>query len=323
MNELDQKLLNVFQQHGFQNSRTLASLMGVGERTLHRRISAMRREGIIKIIAVPDFVLFGYKAWAKIGIKVKPQSLSYVATQLANNPSIYFVAYSYGPFDIMIAVHFYNIDSLTCFINSELTKIKGIQNTETIVLTSPRKYYNFSWPTPSFKKTRNGLGYDLDAGTNPNHYEIDKADQSILSILMEDGLTRPASIKSRLGMGESTIRKRIKKMWSIGLFRMVVVPNPEILEHEVWATMGININKRQAHEVLDAIVKYPEVYLASVAVGRFNLVIAARFHHIDFINQFINIKLPAIEGVSYVETFLHNKPLKYHNIHWPIQKNGT
>ncbi|MBW1612475.1 MAG: Lrp/AsnC family transcriptional regulator [Deltaproteobacteria bacterium] len=318
MDELDQKLLHELQKQGFENSRTLASLLGVGERTVHRRISAMRREGIIKIIALPDFVLFGYKAWAKIGIRVKPQSLSYVASQLANNPSIYFVAYAYGPFDIMIAVHFYNIDSLTIFINSELTKIKGILNTETMVLTSPRKYYNFSWPRASFKKIRNGLGYDFDAGTNGNHYEIDKADQRILSILMEDGLARPADMKSRLGIGESTIRKRIKKMSSNGVFRMVVVPNPEILEHEVWATMGITIENRLAHEVLDSIIKHPEVYLASVAVGRFNLVIAARFHHIDFINQFVNIKLPAIKGVSYVETFVHNKPLKYHNIHWPI-----
>jgi DNA-binding Lrp family transcriptional regulator len=318
MDELDQKLLNELLSHGFQNSRTLASLLGLGERTIHRRISAMRREGIIKIIALPDFVSFGYKAWAKIGIKVKPQSLSYVAGELAKNPSIYFVAYAYGPFDIIIAVHFYNIDSLTCFINTELTKIKGILSTETMVLTNPRKYYNFSWPTPHFKKSQNGLGYYLDTGTNRNHYEIDRTDQKILSILMEDGLTRPAKIKSRLDMGEGTIRKRMKKMSSNGVFKIVVVPNPEVLEHEVWATMGITINNRLAHEVLDAIVKYPEVYLASVAIGRFNLVIAARFHHIDFINQFVNIKLPAIKGVSYVETFLHNKPLKYHNIHWPI-----
>jgi len=107
-------------------------------------------------------------------------------------------------------------------------------------------------------------------------------------------------------------------MSSNGLFRIVVLPNPQVLEHEVWATMGITINKRPAHQVLDAIVKHSEVYLASAAVGRFNLVIAARFHHIDFINQFVNIKLPAIDGVSYVETFVHNKPLKYHNINWPI-----
>lgn len=318
MDELDQKILNEFQRQGFQNSRTLSPLLGVGERAVFRRINAMRREGIIKIIALPDFVLFGYEAWAKIGIKVKPRSLSYVADQLSKNPLIYFVAYAYGTFDIIIAVHFYDINSLTWFINSELTKIKGILSTETMVLTSPRKYYNFSWPTPLFKKTKNGWEHNLDASTNRNHYEIDEVDRRILSILMEDGLTRPASIKSRLGIGESTIRKHMKKMSNNGVFKIVVVPNPEVLKHAVWATMGITINNRLAHEVLDSIVKHPEVYLASVAIGRFNLVIAARFHHMDVINQFVNIKLPAIEGISYVETFVHNKPLKYHNIHWPI-----
>lgn len=318
MDELDQKLLNVLQRKGFQNSRTLASLLGVGERTVYRRISTMRSKGIIKIIAIPDFVLLGYRAWAKVGIKVEPQSLSYVADQLVNNPSIYFVACAYGTFDIIIAVHFYDIDSLAHFINSELTKIKGIISTETVVLTSPRKYYNFSWPKPLFKKTKNGWQHHHEAGTGHNYYKIDEVDRRILSILMEDGLTRPADMKSRLGIGESTIRKRMKKISSNGLFRIVVVPNPEVLEQEVWGTMGITINNRPAHEVLDDMVKYPEVYLASVSIGRFNLVIAARFHDINFLNHFVTIDLPAIDGVSYVETFLHNKPLKYHNIHWPI-----
>ena len=316
MDKLDQKLLNELQIRGFQKNPVIASLLGVGERTVYRRIHAMRREGIIKIIALPDFVLFGYKAWAKIGIKAKPRSLSYVTGQLAKNPSIYFVADSYGTFDIMIAVRFYNIDSLTYFINSELIKIKGILTTETMMLTTPRKYYNFSWPAPLFNK-KNGLQHYLDTADNRNRYEPDEVDRKILSILMEDGLTRPASMKSMLGMGESTIRKHIKTMSSNNIFRIVVVPNPEVLRHEVWATMGITINKRVDHEILDDIVKYSEVYLASAAVGRFNLVIAARFHHINRVNQFVTIDLPAIEGVSYVETFVHNKPIKYHNINWP------
>jgi len=318
MDELDQKLLNELQRQGFQKNRSLASLLGVGERTVYRRISAMRREGIIKIIALPDFVSVGYRAWAKVGIKVEPKSLSYVARQLVESPSIYFVAYVYGTFDIIIAVRFSDIDSLTYFVNSELSKIKGILSTETMVLTSPRKYYNFSWPKPLFKKTKNGWQHYPATGTGHNHYEVDEVDRRILDILMEDGLTRPATIKSRLGMSESTIRKHMKKMSSNGLFRIVVVPNPEVLEHEVWATMGITISNRSGHEILDDIVKHPEVYLASVSIGRFNLIIAARFHNIDFLNQFVTVELPSIAGVSYVETFLHNKPLKYHNIKWPI-----
>lgn len=318
MDELDQKILNELQKQGFQKSHVLASLLGVGERTVHRRVNNMKSEGIIKIIAIPDFVSFGYKAWAKVGIKVEPKSLSYVAHQLVESPSIYFVAYALGTFDIIIAVHFDNIDSLTHFLSSELTKIKGILSTETMVLTSPRKYYHFSWSKPLFKKIKNGWQHYLCSDGGHNCYEFDEADRRILSILMEDGLTRPATMKSRLGMGESTIRKRIKKMLSNGAFRIIVVPNPEVLENEVWATMGITINNRPAHGILDAIVEHPEVYLASVSVGRFNLIIAARFHGIGFLDRFITIELPAIEGVSYVETFLHNKPLKYHNIKWPI-----
>jgi Lrp/AsnC family transcriptional regulator for asnA, asnC and gidA len=320
MDELDQKLLNVLQRKGFQNSRTLASLLGVGERTIYRRITKMRSKGIIKIIAIPDFVLFGYRAWAKVGIKVEPQSLTYVAGQLAENPSIYFVAYAYGRFDIIIAVHFFDINSLTNFINSELIRIKGIQSTETMVLTSPRKYYNFCWPPPLSEETKNGRQHYVDGSANHRNYTIEQTDRRILSILMEDGLSRPATMKSRLGMGEGTIRKRMKKMINKGAFRIVAVSNPELLKHQVWGTMGITINKRPAHEILDAIVKHPEVYLASVAIGRFNLVIAARFRDIDLLNQFVTIDLPAIEGVSYVETFLHNKPLKYHNIHWATPK---
>lgn len=318
MDELDQKLLNELQRQGFQKNRSLASLLGVGERTVYRRISAMRSEGIIKIIALPDFVSFGYKAWAKVGIKAEPRYLPRVARQLVDSPSIYFVAYVYGTFDIIIAVHFSDIDSLTYFVNSELTKIDGILSTETMVLTSPRKYYNFFWPKPLYKKTEDGWQHYSDTGTSYERYQIDDVDRRILSILMEDGLTRPATIKSRLGMSESTIRKHMKEMLSNGVFRIIVVPNPEVLEYEVWATMGITINNRSGHEILDDIVKHPEVYLASVSIGRFNIIIATRFHTIDFLNQFVTVELPAIEGVSYVETFLHNKPLKYHNIKWPI-----
>ena len=135
-------------------------------------------------------------------------------------------------------------------------------------------------------------------------------------VLFGAGLIRPANLKSRLGIGESIIRKRLKDMLNREVFKIAVVPNPEILEYEVWATMGITIHHQFAHKVIDGIIKYPAVYLASLSLGRFNLVIAARFQNIDLLNQFIKTELPAIEGISSVEAFLHNKPLKYHNINW-------
>lgn len=316
MDKLDQKILNELERLGFQKSATLANILGVGERTIRRRINSMISNGAIKVIAVPNPILFGFSAWTKIGIKVAPGSLSRVTRVLAEHPSVYFVAYSLGRFDIIIAVRFDTIDRLTYFVNSELPRVKGVLSAETWLFVSPRKYYHFSWPAPVFEKTKNGWEPYHDATVSHSHYKVDEVDRRILGILGEDGLIRSASLKSRLGIGEGTIRKRMKDMLDNEVYKVEVVPNPEILEDEAWATVGITINQQDAHKVIDSIIKYPAVYLASVSLGRFNLIIAARFHNTNLLNQFVMMDLPSIQGISSTETFLHNKPLKYHNINW-------
>jgi DNA-binding Lrp family transcriptional regulator len=321
VDELDKKILSELQSQGFQKSGTLAPLLGVGERTLRRRISNMRNKGIIKIVAVPNPVSFGYRGWAKIGIRMMPGYLNNVASQLVQHPSVYFVAHSIGTFNIIIAVNFHTIDRLAHFVNSELIKISGIHSVETMMLVCPRKYYHFSWPTPSFEDTENAGEYDRDADASSN-YGVNSVERKIVSILMEDGLARPKALKSRLGIGENTIRKCIKNMLNKGIFKIEVVPNTEALEYEAWATMGIVTHSQFAHKVLDNIIGHPAVYLASTSLGRFNLIIAARFHSMDSLNQFANVELPSIVGVSSVDTFLHNKPLKYHNINWLDSKNS-
>lgn len=315
MDELDQKLLSELQSRGYQKTAALSSILGAGERTIRRRISVMRSNGTIKVVAVPNPMLFGHRAWAKIGIKVEPKSLCSVASELVQHPSPYFVAYSLGTFDIMIAAHFDNMDRLTYFVNSELTKLKGISSTETIILTCPRKYYNFSWPAPLFRKTQDGWEH-YDGAVSHDQYQADELDRRIVGALMEDGLARPADLKSKLGVGESSLRKRIKNMLRAGVYHIEVVPNPEVLEYEVWATMGITINNQFAHKVIDAIIKNQAVYLAAVSIGRFNVMISARFHNMDLLRRFVDMELPQIEGLGSVETFLHSKPLKYHNITW-------
>ena len=317
MDQLDQKLLAQLQVRGFQKSSTLAKGLSAGERTIHRRISAMKSKGLIKIVAVPNPVLLGCKGWAKIGIRVERTYVFSVARELVKHPSVYFVAYSLGTFDIIIAVQFDTIERLSSFVNSDLNSIKGVLSTETMLLMYPRKYYNFSWPAPLTGET----GGSLETSDSPGNYKVDETDRRIISVLKEDGLLRPKTVKTRLRLGESTVRKRIRSMLKAGAFTMEVVPNPEVLGSEVWATMGVTTNHQFAHEVIDTLLKHPAVYLAAVSLGRFNIILSARFHNIDQLHWFINGELSKIEGVSSIETLLHSKPLKYHSITWPDSLN--
>ena len=314
MDKLDYKLIDQLQSQDFQKSTVLAQHLGVGARTVRRRLSAMKNKGIIKVIGVPNPMSYG--SWAKIGIKVEPGTLREVANKLIEHQSVYFVAYCLGTFNIMIGVLFETMDQLALFFNSELTRIKGIASAETMMLLCPRKYYNFSWPEPVWEDKGDGKGASHNSASYYNYNEIDDMDRRIMDYLMKDALTPVKVLKSRLGIGESTIRNRIKRLLKLDIFRIEAVPNPELLEYEVWATMGVTINHQFAHKVINSIIKNPAVYLASVSVGRFNIIIAARFQNLNLLNDFVGTELAEIEGISAIETFLLTKPLKYHTIKW-------
>ena len=316
LDELDRELLHELERTGNLKAATLAHRFNVRERTIRRRIGNMLREDIIRVVALPNFPLLGYRAWTKIGIKVEGGQLSSVTRWLAEHPRIYFVACALGTFEILIAVNYKTTAGLMYFLNSELTEVKGIRSAEAMMLAYPIKYYNFSWPAPKFKKDKDGGEYYVDVNSATSVCELDEVDSKILSILQEDGLVRPQDIKSKLGIGESTIRKRVSNMLNNGAFKTVVVPNPEVLEYEAWATMGITVNDRFSPKTMRILAEHPAVYLASYSIGRFNLIIAARFHSIDLLDRFVNMELPTMTGVGSAETFLHVMPLKYHNINW-------
>lgn len=318
MDELDHKIITHCEYTGFQKSTELADIFGVGDRTIRRRISNIISNNIVKIIAVPNFILLGHRAWARIGIKVDPGFLSKVASELVSHHSIHFVNYALGRFDIIISAYFDTMDKLTHFVNSELTRVDGILNAEAMLLVSPRKYMLFQWPATVSSETKTVEESYRDTTFHHSHYRLDEIDRRILDILGDNGLARPASMVPKLGIGENKIRKRMKTMLQNEVYKLNLVPVAEALHCEAEATIGITINHRFPHKIIDAILKHPSVFLASISLGRFNLVIATRFHKLHLLNQFVTEFLPSIPGIGSTETYLHGKRLKYFSVIWPI-----
>ncbi len=318
MDEIDRQLIMDLETKGFQKSSALAHLYGLSERTIRRRVNTLISSELIKVIVAPNFVLLGFEAWGRIGIKVEPGSISRVARVLVCHPAIHFVAYTLGGFDIIISVYFDTIEKLTQFVNSELSKVEGILSTETILLVQPRRYMLFSWPAPSFRSSKNKFESHYNPKVIHTKYKLDEVDQSILNILMEDGPIRPKILASRLGIGENTIRKHLKTIALDEVYKIEIVPNVDVVEYHTQAQTLINISSHAPHKIIDSILEHSAVYLASACLGRFNLVIATRFRNPDLLEQFVTKFLPSIPGISSTETCLHVKRLKYYNTTWPI-----
>jgi Lrp/AsnC family transcriptional regulator for asnA, asnC and gidA len=318
MDQIDQKILRELEVKGYQKPADLAPRIGIGAEAIRRRINEMRATGDLFVVAMPNPISLGYRAWAHIGIKVGSGYLDRVTAELLKYPSVYWIAYSLSQYDIWIATLFKSLTELGFFINSELTRIEGIIDTEKSVFTHVRKYYRFSWPAPVFKRTGSGLAQYPDAAEK-NNYQIDETDRKILDILTEDGLTSTANLKARLGVGERTIRKRINNMHSRQLFTLEVVPNLERLAGTM-VYLGIVVKEHSAQEVADTIVKKPSVYFTAEAIGRHNLIVMARFEDTESANHFITLELPEIAGIASIEPFLYTKVIKLRGIHLPYSR---
>jgi len=316
LDELDRELLHELERTGNLKAATLVRGLNVGERTIRRRINNMLRDDIIKIVALPNLLLLGHRAWAFIGIQVASEYLDSVTRWLVEHPRIYFVAYVLGRFDIIIAVDYKTPDGLIYFLTSELVGVRGIRGTEAMMLVNPTKYYNFCWPISNLKNGKAMGEYCVDTSSATDVYELDEVDSAILSALREDGIVRPTSLKSKLGIGEGAIRQRIRNMLNHKIFQTVAVSNPEVIEYELWATVGITVNDRFSHKSVMTLAEHPAVYLASYSLGRFNFIVEARFHSVTLLEQFVHTELRTIKGVDSVETYLHVKHLKYNNINW-------
>jgi len=311
MDELDQKILKVMEREGFKGSNELATILGTSPRTIQRHMKKMNQEGIFKTVAVPNFPAFGFHGWARIGIKVDPKLLDNVARELVTNHFVYFVAYSLGYYDLIISVAMPSIEMLIYFVNYELTNIEGITAKETMLMVHPVKYYRYRWASPIFKKYQSAL--EFDAPDDHPRYEATDLDRKILQIWLDNGLIRPGIMSKKLGAPENVVRKRMKYMRENQVVTLEVVPNKEVLEDEAWATIGVNTRHKFDNRALELIINNPDVYLVSFCLGKFDLVIAVRFKNTERLTQFLNSELSMVEGISSFETFLHGKPLKYHN----------
>jgi len=318
MDQLDGNLILQLENRGTLNYSILANDFGISERTVRRRIRHLINFSHIRPVVMPNMVKLGFRAWARIGIRVTPGTFSEVARALISNPSIYFVAATLGRFDFIIAVYFNSIDELSYFVNSVLTGIKGINVVETFLLVHPRKHNQFYWPEPKIRINKNYFKYGNADSIYYDKYQLDSAEGKILDILLLEGLIKPKQISQKIGIGENTVRKKLKTMQEEELFKVEVIPITREFEYGARATIGIDISDSHPHTIINSILDNPGVAVASVALGRHNIILVTRFRNTNLLDQFITVFLASLPGINAIETFLHVRRLKYYNVIWPI-----
>ncbi len=129
-------------------------------------------------------------------------------------------------------------------------------------------------------------------------YKIDEIDAQIIWLLQEDGRRTNVDISRKLGVSEATVRKRLDRLLSEGIIRVVgmVAPAQVGLPKEVVISLQVELTR--LNEVAAKLSRMPEVRSLRYTTGDYDIMLIALFPSDEALLQFLTQRLAPIAGIK-------------------------
>ena len=150
---------------------------------------------------------------------------------------------------------------------------------------------------------------------------IDAIDRQIIALLQHDGRTSNVDIARGVGVTEGTVRKRIERLLSEGLIRVVAVPNVGQLGLEVETVIMLKVDLGQATRTGEELAAMPEVRSVRYTTGEYDMIIEVALPSDDDLLVFLTDRLAALSGIRATATSHVLKNIKQ-CYDWVLPKEG-
>lgn len=134
LDRTEQEIVRLLQQDGRMSFVEMAERVGVTEGTIRRKFYRLVEDEVLRIGAVIDPFVVGFKTPAVIGLNVDTDRMGTTVQALRSLPRIRQLMLTTGIFDIVLVGYFSSNRELARFITDELSQIDGITDTNTSVV---------------------------------------------------------------------------------------------------------------------------------------------------------------------------------------------
>ena len=135
--------------------------------------------------------------------------------------------------------------------------------------------------------------------------KIDDIDRKILDILIENTRTPFTDIAKRLLVSAGTVHVRVKKLEESGIIKGSSLNlDYNLLGYNFVAYIGVLADRSgQSYEILDSLKKIPNVTVAHLMTGKYNVICKIRAKDTKHAKDII-FMIDDIDGVSRTETMI-------------------
>ncbi|RZN39761.1 MAG: Lrp/AsnC family transcriptional regulator [Methanosarcinales archaeon] len=130
---------------------------------------------------------------------------------------------------------------------------------------------------------------------------IDERDMLIINMLRENARTPHTEIAARLGVGESTIRNRVRSLEEDGIImQYTVVTDPAKLGYNSVALVGIDVEPSHLLDVALRLSEFSEVKFVATSAGDHMIMTEVWLADGGALRTFITEKIKTLDGVQSV-----------------------
>ncbi len=131
-----------------------------------------------------------------------------------------------------------------------------------------------------------------------NSVDLDDTDRTILGLLKQNSRMSYMEMSRLTGIADATIQHRLKRMREHGIVKFTVMVEPDASGFAVTSVMLVQTDTEKHDEAKNALAMLPEVSEVYSVLGEYDLLIKVWARTLEDLNEFINEKIRAIDGIE-------------------------
>jgi len=140
----------------------------------------------------------------------------------------------------------------------------------------------------------------------PDHYEIDKVDLSILSILQNDAKKPYTEVAKLAYVSSGTVHVRMNKLEKMGVVKGASLDlNLKALGYSVGSFLGVYLSRSSLYDkVAEQLKEIPEITSILYTTGNYSMFVRIHAKDTDHLKNILHDKVQKVNGIERTETFV-------------------
>lgn len=134
--------------------------------------------------------------------------------------------------------------------------------------------------------------------------DLDRLDRGIISALQVDGRRAYSRIADEVGVSESVIRYRVRRLEDAGILQIVGVADPLRIGFDLMALIGVKVAPGRLSAVAEELRALPEASYVIATAGTYDLFVEVMCRDSAHFTDVLTARIQTVPGVTETEAFL-------------------